>query len=191
MNFKDIIEARYSCRKFQAKAVERDKIAACLEAARLAPSACNAQPWRFLVIDEPEVKARAADAAASGKYRFSRFIKEAPVLILALADKGSFLSMAGSFVRNTRFYLMDIGISCEHIVLQASELGLGTCYVGWFNEKKLKKTLNIPSGLEIPLLICMGYPDESYRQKDPIRRRAGSDRRKPAEDCYFFNSLKK
>ncbi|MFW6134409.1 MAG: nitroreductase family protein [Elusimicrobiota bacterium] len=190
MEFKKLADKRYSCRKFEDKKVEREKINECIKAARVAPSACNAQPWKFVVADEPEIKERTAKAATTGKYKFSRFIKRAPVIIAAVADKGSFMSKAGSLVRNTRFYLLDMGIVCEHIVLQATELGLGTCYVGWFNEKGVKKVLNIPKKMEIPLLICMGYPQKSYKDKDPIRRRAESEQRKPLDNILFFNKYK-
>ncbi|MGM0442544.1 MAG: nitroreductase family protein [Elusimicrobiota bacterium] len=187
MNFKDLVNKRYSCRKYKDKPVEREKIDRCLKAARLAPSACNAQPWEFVVLDDEEKRAEVAGAAASGAYSFSKFIKEAPVLILVLADRGSFMSKAGSLVRNTKFYLMDIGIVSEHIVLQATEEDLGTCYVGWINAKKIKKVLKIPKKLEIPFLITMGYPREDYKDKDPIRKRAGSENRKSMDDIVSFN----
>lgn len=188
MEFKELVNKRYSCRKFQDISVEREKIIRCIESARIAPSACNAQPWKFIAVDDFELKQKISEAAASGIYRFSRFIRSAPVLILVLADKGSFLAKAGSLVRNTRFYLMDIGIVSEHIVLQATELGLGTCYVGWLNEKAVKKLLNIPKNIEIPLMICMGYPEESNKLKDPIRQRAGSENRRPMDDILSFNT---
>ena len=190
MKFGELVNKRYSCRKYKDKPVEREKIDRCLQSARLAPSACNAQPWKFVVLDEKEKREEVADAAASGAYSFSKFIKKAPVLILVLADKGSFMSKAGSFVRNTRFYLMDIGIACEHIVLQATEENLGTCYVGWINAKKVREILNIPKKMEIPLIIAMGYPEKSYKGEDPIRRRAKSEKRKPLDDIVYYNEYK-
>ncbi|OGS43078.1 MAG: hypothetical protein A2539_09315 [Elusimicrobia bacterium RIFOXYD2_FULL_34_15] len=190
MEFKELVLKRYSCRKFSNTPVEKEKIIRCIESARVSPSACNAQPWKFIVVDNPEMRKKVAEAATSGIYRMSKFVHEAPVIILVLADKGSFLSRAGSLVRNTRFYLIDIGIVCEHIVLQATEFGLGSCYVGWFNENAVRKVLNIPKNLEIPSIICMGYPDESYKTKDPIRRHAGSETRKPIDDILSFNEYK-
>ncbi|MBN1383898.1 MAG: nitroreductase family protein [Elusimicrobia bacterium] len=190
MEFRELVLRRYSCRKFQNLPVDREKIIQCIESARVSPSACNAQPWKFLIVDEPEFVQEVAETASSGVYSLSKFIKTAPVLIFVLADKGSFLSRAGSLVRNTRFYLIDIGIVCEHIVLQAAELGLGTCYVGWFNEKAVKEFLNISKNTEIPLIICMGYPDDSYKSKDPIRKRADSGGRKHIDDILVFNKYK-
>ncbi|MFC2091232.1 nitroreductase family protein [Elusimicrobiota bacterium] len=187
MDFSELIKKRYSCRKFSDKPVEKEKIVQCIEAARIAPSACNAQPWQFIVINDDSRIKEVSSKATSGIYRFARFIKDAPVLIVIIANKGTFLAQAGSFIRNTNFYLLDIGIACEHIVLQATELGLGTCYIGWFNEKNIKTSLGIPKNMIVPLLICMGYPDDSYRSKDPIRHRAQSDRRKPIENTILFD----
>ncbi len=186
-DFKELVETRYSCRSFLEQRVDREKIDSCLEVARLAPSACNAQPWNFVVIDDPERLEQVTAAAVSGIYRFSRFVIKAPVIIAILADRGSFLTKAGSFVRNTKFYLIDIGIVSEHLALQAAALGLGACHVGWFNEKALKQELELPRSTEIPLLICMGYPESSKRQKDPVRRQAKSDTRRPLSEMVVYN----
>ncbi len=111
----------------------------------------------------------------------------APVLIAIVAEQESFLTKAGSFVRNTKFYLIDIGIASEHIALQASDLGLGACHVGWFNEKEVVKALNLPKKTEIPLLICLGYPDIASRQNDPVRRQAKSDTRRSMDKLVRYN----
>lgn len=187
MDFIRLVRKRYSCRKYLLKSIDREDLKLCAEAARMAPSACNSQPWEFRIIDEPELKTKTAEAAASGMYRMSRFIKGAPALVAVIADKGSFISRAGGLVRSTDFYLLDIGISSEHFVLQAAELGIGTCYIGWFNEKKIKKVLGISRRLSIPLLIAAGYPDESYTKKDPIRRKAESDKRRAIDEILRFN----
>ncbi len=190
MNFTEIVFSRYSCRKFLPIPVEHEKIIKCIESARVAPSACNAQPWKFIVVDDIILKQKVVDAATSGIYKLSKFINSAPVIIVVLANKGSFLSRAGSFVRNTRFYLIDIGIACEHIVLQATELGLGSCYIGWFNEPAVKKVLSIPKEYEIPLLICLGYPQEGQKHKDIISKTANSSSRKDIKEILSFNEFK-
>lgn len=190
MEFKELVSRRFSCRKFIDKPVEEEKILQCLESARLSPSACNAQPWKFVVVNDSQLKQKVSAEATSGVYKISKFIQNAPVLIVVVADKGSFLSRAGSLIRNTRFYLIDIGIVCQQLVLQATDLGLGTCYVGWFNEEGVRKSLGIPKKFDIPLIICLGYPDESYKQLDPIRRRAGSELRKEISEIVFFNKYK-
>ncbi len=187
MDFSSLARKRYSCRKYLDRPVERDKVDRCLEAARLAPSACNAQPWRFTVADRDPFREKIASAACSGIYRMSRFIKKAPVLIIAAADLKSFTSKAGSFVTDTQFYLLDMGIACEHIILQATEEELGTCYIGWFNHKKIKKLLGLPKKTTVPLIISMGYPSISHKEKDPIRKRAGSHKRKAASEIITYN----
>lgn len=189
MEFKELAFNRYSCRKYKDTPVERDKTTKCVESARLAPSACNSQPWKFIIADEPQLKQKVAEAASSVIYKPSRFLTGAPALIIVLADRGGFMSRAGSLVRNTRFYLIDIGIACEHIVLQAAEMGIGTCYVGWFNEKSVKKALNIPGRFEIPVIIAMGYPDDSHKIKDPVRKAADSETRKKINEILSFNGF--
>lgn len=190
MEFKELVLTRYSCRKFLQLPVEHEKIVQCIEAGRVSPSACNSQPWQFIVIDDIVIKQKVSEAAISGIYKISKFLQTAPVLILVLADKGSFLSRTGSLIRNTKFYLIDIGIVCEHIVLQATELGLGSCYVGWFNESGVKKVLKIPKKYEIPVIICLGYAEESQKHKDTISRYAKSGLRKPIKEILSFNEFK-
>jgi len=190
MEFLELVSKRRSCRKFLNKPVEKEKIIKCIEAARLAPSACNAQPWKFIVIDSfsaAELKEKVVQEATKNIYRFSKFILQgAPVIVVVVADKPSFLSKVGSLIRNTNFYLIDIGIACEHLVLQATELGLGTCYIGWFNEQAVKKLLNVPKNMCVPLLICLGYPEENFISSDRVRLLAGSDSRKPIDEILYF-----
>jgi len=190
MEFSELVLKRYSCRKYKSIPVEREKIIRCIESARVSPSACNSQPWQFVIVDEPQLKQKVAQAATAGIYKSSGFIAGAAAVIVVLADRGGFLSRVGSLIRNTRFYLIDIGIICEHIVLQAAEMGIGTCYVGWFNEKSVKKVLNIPGKFEIPVIIAMGYPDDSYKPKDPVRKYACAEIRKNINDISSFNGLK-
>lgn len=187
MEFMELLKQRYSCRKFLPLPVEEEKILKCIEAARLAPSACNAQPWKFIVVDDISLKQKLTEAATSGIYKLSKFISQAPVIIVVIADKAGFLSKVGSLVRNTKFYLIDIGIATEHLVLQATELGLGTCYVGWFSEKGVKKVLKIPNKYKVPLLVCMGYPDTAHKSNDVIRKHAKSDMRKDIKEIVSFN----
>jgi nitroreductase len=183
MDFYSLVLKRFSCRKFSSKEVEREKIIKCIEAARMAPSACNSQPWRFIVVDEKNLKDKIADAATSGIYGIiNKFLKSAPCIIVVLSDKEKFIAQAGAYIMKTDYYLIDIGISCEHLVLQASELGLGTCYIGYFNEKEIRKILNIPKKYKIVLLIAIGYPDESEKEKKKVR--------KNIEEILFFNEFK-
>jgi len=155
----DLIKYRKSVRDFLDKPVEREKIMMCLEAARLAPSACNSQPWRFIVVDDKQLKNKLCDAAFRGIYFINSFCKTAPVIVVIISEKSKFLTRIGRMFRSTKYYLIDIGIAGEHFVLQAEDLGLGTCWIGWFNERAVKSILNIPQQKKIDILIALGYYD--------------------------------
>jgi len=161
MEVKQAIETRRSVRKFLDKPVEREKINTCLEAARLAPSACNSQPWYYIIIDDPQVKEKFCAEVFSGAYHLSKWAAKAPVLVAVVSDKGNFMSRLGGFFRRTEFYLVDQGISGEHFVLRAWDLGLGTCWIGWLNTAKAEKFFKLPQGKKIEHLIALGYPAET------------------------------
>ncbi|HPB58819.1 MAG TPA: nitroreductase family protein [Candidatus Saccharicenans sp.] len=180
MTLDEIIQSRRSIRRYSPQPVEREKILACLEAARLAPSAENVQPWRFLVIDEPELKERVARAAFSGIYATSRFAAGAPVLVLMMARLDLLANNLGRLVQGTQFYLLDLGIAGEHFVLKAEEQGLGTCWIGWFNLKAVRKLLDIPRKYRLVAMLSAGYPASR-----PTRPRA----RKELKDIAWFNQL--
>lgn len=157
MNFLELVKRRKSTRRYAATPVSREVIARCLEAAQLAPSACNSQPWYFIVIDDEDLKNKVANAAFSGIYSMNSFAKDAPVLVAVIRDKSSYFATLGGYCRGTQFSLIDIGIACEHFILQAEEEGVGTCCLGWFNEKAVKKILGIPYNKKADIMISMGY----------------------------------
>jgi len=161
MNFLELVKRRKSTRRYAAKPVSRELIAKCLEATQLAPSACNSQPWYFIVVDDPDLKNKLAQAAFSGVYSMNSFAKDAPVLAVVVRDKSSYFATLGGYCRGTQFSLIDIGIACEHFILQAEEEGVGTCWLGWFNEKAVKKILGIPRNKKADIMISMGYPDNA------------------------------
>ncbi len=181
MSVKKIIAQRRSVRRYLDKPIEREKILTCLEAARLAPSADNVQPWRFLVIDDPELKDELVNNVFSGIYSVSKFATKAPVLIMILARLDILANRIGKQIQGVNFYLIDSGIAGEHIVLQAEELGLGTCWIGWFNSRKARKILEIPKKYKIVSLLSMGY-----YEKKPSREK----KRKNLEDIAWFNKIK-
>jgi nitroreductase len=159
--FLELASARRSVRKYSDAPVEREKIELCLEAARLAPSACNAQPWRFVVADEPGFKARLARAAFSGVFSPTAFAARAPVIVVALALPGAFLPRLAGSLQGKQYRLIDLGIACEHFILEAAETGLGTCWIGWFDAGKVKKLLAPAVQGDPVALIAVGYPAES------------------------------
>jgi len=135
----ELFKNRQSVRKYSNRKVEKEKIITCLEAARLAPSACNAQPWKFIVVDNPELAKEVAKTTYGTLLRFNKFTAEAPVMVVVLLEKQNFTAKFGATVKELDFKLIDMGIATQHFCLQAHELGLGTCMLGWFDEKKLKK----------------------------------------------------
>ena len=178
----DLIKTRRSIRKYLDKKVERKKIQLCVEAARLAPSADNVQPWRFIIIDEPELKNQLAKQAFSGIYSPSKFAAKAPVIIVILAKLNLIAHGIGRQIQGIHYYFIDIGIAGEHLVLQALELGLGTCWIGWFNPRKIRKLLNIPKNYKIASLMSLGYPEQ---KKSIVKKR------KRLENIAWFNGFKK
>ncbi len=180
--FQELVRNRRSIRKYLEKPVERDKVLSCLEAARMAPSADHVQPWRFLVIDDPEVKNNLSDEAFSGIYSSSKFAGKAPVIIVMLAKLDIVANRIGKQIQGIHFYFIDMGIAGEHIVLQAEELGLGTCWIGWFSPKKTRKLLNIPRKYKIVSLMSMGY-----YEKRPSKEK----RRKTIDEIVWFNKIGK
>ncbi|MBN1334170.1 MAG: nitroreductase family protein [Synergistales bacterium] len=161
MEFLELARARYSVRQYSPDPVPRTMIEKCIEAARLAPSACNSQPWHFLVSDIPERTKEIAEIAFGGPYSMNSFASKAPVIITVVTERSGYAARMGGFFRGVQFSLIDIGIACEHFSLQATEMGLGTCWYGWFNEKGVKRLLDIPRDQKIDLMISLGFPSKT------------------------------
>ncbi len=162
-SFLELVKERRSVRRYLPRPVEPEKIDLCLEAARLAPSACNCQPWHFIVVSDPKKKDELARAAFGGIYATNAFASRAPVLVAALIRKAGILpGITGKF-QDKHYPLIDLGIACEHFVLQAAELGLGTCWLGWFNQKAVERLLPCPPGAQPAIMISLGYPDAPPR----------------------------
>ncbi|MFH0839705.1 MAG: nitroreductase family protein [Candidatus Omnitrophota bacterium] len=176
MNFLELVRRRRSTRKYLSKPVPREAIDRCLEAARLAPSACNSQPWSFIIADKDNLKDDLAATAFSGPYSMNSFAKSAPILIVVITERSGYIATLGGYFKGVQYSLIDIGIACEHLVLQAEEEGLGTCWLGWFNEKAVKKVLGLPDEKKIDIIISMGYPaggevrEKARKSLDEIRR---------------------
>ena len=167
MRLLDLVIRRQSVRGYNDQQVSRDQIDLCLEAARNAPSACNSQPWFFVAVDDPELLTSMADALQD--MVMNRFARTAPVLVAVVAEKPSLLPRLGGLIKDKPYYLMDIGMAVENFCLQATEENLGTCIIGWFDEKRVRELLGIPETRRVPLVIALGYPlDPKVRQK--VRR---------------------
>jgi nitroreductase len=165
MKFIELVQARQSTRKFDRRPVPPELIGQCLEAARLSPSACNSQPWTFVVVDAPEVKDRLVREALGGLYKSNAFVRDAPALVVIITETSGYIARMGGLFRHVKYNLIDIGIAGEHLVLQAAELGLGSCWLGWFKESAVRRVLGLPRKTQIDIMIALGYPAEG----DPIR----------------------
>jgi len=164
--FLGLVKQRQSVRNYADRPVEKDKLERCLEAARLAPSACNAQPWTFIVVDDSGMKNRLADLTADRWLPLNHWTKQAPVHVVIVVEPGNLTSRMGAKVKKRNFPWIDVGIAAEHFCLQAAAEGLGTCMLGWFKEDKVRALLNVPEAKRIGLIIPVGYPrDESIRPK--------------------------
>lgn len=180
--FQKILRGRRSIRRYLPAPVDPEKIRACLEAALLAPSAHNAQPWRFVVVDDPELKDRLTAAAFTGIYSGSKFAALAPVILVLLARLDRVADRLGSKLQGVPFHFLDIGIAGEHIVLQAEELGLATCWMGWFNYRKVRKVLGIPRKYKVVAMMPIGYAEKRPNREPP---------RKTFEEVVTFNGVER
>jgi nitroreductase len=161
---------RRSVRRFADKHVDRMILNTCLEAAHLAPSASNTQPWRFLVLDDPEKKRSFGEAVFSGVYRATKWALEAPVILVICASRDFVTNQLGQALTGIPYYLLDIGMAGEHFALQAADLGLGTCWIGWFDTRKAQRILKLPRAFRICSLMAVGYPAEDWKLT-PHRRK--------------------
>ena len=148
MDVMEAIRKRCSVRSYQPRPVEEEKLKAVLEAARLAPSASNIQEWRFIVVRDAEMRGKLSRAA-----RNQAFVAEAPVVIAACAIACDKIMACGQPA-----YAIDLAIAVDHMTLAAVELGLGTCWIGAFDEKTVKQLLDVPEKVRIPIVLTLGYP---------------------------------
>lgn len=161
MNFLEIANARQSCRKYDSNcAVEREKLDAVLEAARLAPSACNGQPYHLTVCKGAAAKAAAKATMGMG---MNRFADEAPIVIVVSEEPYVRTAAVGAKLKKNDYRSIDIGIVAAYITAEAAAQGLGTCILGWLDDEKLRKIC----GLEqtVRLVITLGYPADAQRMK--------------------------
>jgi len=175
----ELMRQRQSDRGYTGRPVEQEKIDRALEAARLAPSACNAQPWKFIVVDEPGLKNRIACTTTSGLLPLNHFTRQAPVHVVVVMEQANLTSRLGSRIKDKHLPLLDIGIAVEHLCLQAAEDGLGSCIIGWFNEGQVRTLLDIPASSRPVLIVTLGYSSSPVirpKKRKPIAEIAARNR---------------
>lgn len=191
MNVRDAIMRRRSIRKFKPDPIDDDVILQLLESARLAPSGSNTQPWRFIVVKDAEMRLKLQAASYNQRHvgqapviiaccadikAFGEFPERIDELIAAgaLPEKTREVFVPslkkGGMNADIKWHLLiaatgNTDIAIEHIVLQAVELGLGTCWVRWFDDNRVKELLGIPKNIEIVALLPVGYPNEDPQQR--------------------------
>ena len=167
----DIIRDRCSVRDYSGRDVEEEKLDLILESARLAPSASNSQPWHFYIVrDKKKIEQLSGRMPIGSKLVINGFIGNAPVVIVATAGPIDIIHRALSYIVNKKWYFLDIGIALEHMVLTAWDLGIGSCWIGWFDEKRIKKLLSIPKDREVVAMITLGYPSSGFVKPSKSRK---------------------
>ena len=160
MEVLEAIEERRSVREYKPSSIPKEHLKKILEAARLAPSAGNRQPWRFIIVRKPEQKEHLANIAQN-----QMFLADAGVIIVALADAEA----------SPKWFKQDVMIAIEHMVLTSTSLGYGTCWIGAFQEDQVKQLLEIPERISIVALLPIGIPNEKPQPKP----------RKDPEEIFF------
>ena len=161
MTVLEAIRKRYSCRAYHQKSIEPEKLNSILEAARLAPSARNMQDWRFVVVTESQTKRQVAETT-NGPDVFAK----AGAIIAACSDS-DYVMRCGQAIGP-----IDVAIALEHICLQATELGLGTCWIGSFDPEKVRQILGIPDDIAVIELMTVGYPADNKPEpkREPMEK---------------------
>ena len=155
MDVFEAISKRRSIRKYKDKPVDDEKLETILEVARIAPSASNRQEWRFIVVKNKKTREKLAEAANS-----QTFVGEAPVIIVACSTESERVMPCGQYA-----YTVDLSIAVSFMILEATEQGLGTCWLGAYDEEKVRNVLEIPERIRVPAMFTLGYADEDPHQR--------------------------
>lgn len=153
MDLMEAIKTRRSIRRFKSAPIPDHLLKEVLNAARMAPSADNAQPWKIIVVMDEQTKLKLA-ACANGQ----KFIAQAPVVLVACGIPDEAFPTVGGYMSS---HVMDVSIAMDHLTLAAHALGLGTCWIAWFKEEKVRELLGIPEDVRVVTLTPLGYPDEA------------------------------
>jgi nitroreductase len=171
MSILKVIKERRSVRRYRPDPIPEEVLLRVLDAARFSPSGKNLQPWKFILVKEETLKQRLVEASF-----MQSFIAEAPVVVVACGFPDRCYSRMGNYMKS---WPVDVAIAVEHMILQAQEEGLGTCWIGAFEEGEVKSILNIPNGVRVLALTPLGYPDEN-----PVSRG-----RKSLAEIVSYNSF--
>ncbi|MFC2169641.1 nitroreductase family protein [Acidobacteriota bacterium] len=160
MSVLEAVRGRKSVRRYKPDPIPEDVLFRILEAVRLSPSGKNLQPWKFILVRDTDLKKKLADASLR-----QHFMAEAPIIVVACGFPDDCYAHMGRYMKS---WPVDVSIAVEHLILQAQEEGLGTCWIGAFEEEAVKPILNIPKNVKVLALTPLGYPNEEPR---PRRRK--------------------
>ncbi|MBU0497058.1 MAG: nitroreductase family protein [Candidatus Thermoplasmatota archaeon] len=177
MEFGEVILRRRSVRSYKQDSIEDDKLEYVLECARQSPSWANTQCWRFIIIRDPETIKAIAKVSL-----INRWLKQVPCIIVACAD-----TISSGTKNEIHYYSVDVAIALEHLILGATDVGLGTCWIGGFDEDKIKKILGIPNRIKVVAMTPLGYPTDKPSTSENIKKTLirSTKRRSLAEIVHY------
>lgn len=164
--FIDLVKHRTSCRAYAPRPVPRRHLELMLEAARLAPSACNKQPWRFVIVQDEATRKKLIHEAFLAGIPMKWAVNAGAIIALGM-EKSAITHKVAPKISGVDYPLLDLGIAGEHLVLQAEELGLGSCWIGWIKPKKVREIVGWPRSIEPVSLITVGWPASNERKIRP------------------------
>jgi nitroreductase len=172
----ELVKKRESCRDFDpARPVEREKLERCAEAAWLAPSACNSQPWRYLIVTNPELAEKLKPMMQD--LGMNKFVDKCPAFVVVLEEPTRLKVSVSQRFKDQDFAPIDLGLSASQFCYEATEQGLSTCIIGWHNESKIKALFDIGKNSRVRLVLCVGYA-----ATDKLREK----KRKPIGDVIKY-----
>ena len=172
----DLITRRESCRNFDPnRSVEKEKLQRCAEAAWIAPSACNGQPWKYLIVTNPELNEKLRPLMM--ELGMNKFVKNCPAFAVVLEEATVLKVSLSQKFKDQDFAPIDVAFSASQFCYAATEQGLSTCIIGWHNEQKIRDLFGLPKTTRVRLILAIGYAaDETLRKKQ----------RKPIDDVIRF-----
>lgn len=177
MDFQELLQTRESVRSYLEKPVERQLLIELIEDAALAPSACNSQPWRFIIVDDENLKRAVCPFLKDDALRLNRHAEKVPAFI-AVCETRANLSILGDGVYSQKYAQMDLGMAVENLCLSAVSRGLSTCIMGGMRDDEIKRILKIPEDIPLRLMIAVGYNKHNHPRKKT---------RKPLEEIFSVN----
>ena len=170
MKFRELQEKRESCRVYSDKPVSRDTLTQLVDVARLCPSGCNAQPWRFIIVDEAEARKRLLGALDDEGLNGCPWGDRVPAFIVLCEDEAHLMPGVGEHYGSQHFAQMDLGMAAMALCYEAADRGLGTCIIGTFHQEKMKEAFGIPAERTVRLLITVGYPAKEGAPRRKTRK---------------------